>query len=249
MSTIIRISEEYQRGMSSLAEFLKTNADKFRKRMAENELTSFTNRRGSMVLDVVSSRQRKYEQRVIPMVQKWEVFAEGSTLEKMVDKGCPAKIFGLRTGEEETIVQIASNFLEYGKLNGISDENVICSKWAEEVEDMRFAYDLDPVVGGVKGIGLALFNYMRMLSGSDTIKPDVRVKKKLEELGFKVPKSDISIMFLCESIAKDLGISMVELDQLLWFDFNQVEYDDGAGMLFFTKESQSWKTIDKLKKE
>jgi hypothetical protein len=56
-------------------------------------------------------------------------------------------------------------------------------------------------------------------------------------------------MFLCESIAKDLGISMVELDQLLWFDFNQVEYDDGAGMLFFTKESQSWKTIDKLKRE
>ncbi len=64
-----------------------------------------------------------------------------------------------------------------------------------------------------------------------------------------LPRSDISIMFLCESIAKDLGISMVELDQLLWFDFNQVEYDDGAGMVFLTKESQSWKTINKLKRE
>ncbi len=235
--------------MSSLAEFLKTNADKFRRRMAENELTSFANRRGSMVLDVVSSRQRKYEQRVIPMVQKWEVFVEGSTLEKMVTKGCPAKIFGLRTGEEETIVQIASNFLEYGKLNSLEDENEICTKWAQEVEDMRFAYDLDPVVGGVKGIGLALFNYMRMLSGSETIKPDIRVKKKLEELGFKVPKSDISIMFLCESIAKDLDISMVELDQLLWFDFTQDDLDDGTGMLFYTNESQSWKTIDQLNKK
>jgi len=235
--------------MFALAEFLKTNAKEFRKRMSESELTSFTNRRGSMVLDVVASRQRKYEQRVIPMVQKWEVFAEGSTLEIMVTKGCPAKIFGLRSGEEETIVKIASNFLEYGNLNGIRDENQICAKWAQEVEDMRFAYDLDPVVGGVKGIGLALFNYMRMLSGSDTIKPDVRVKKKLEELGFKVPKCDISVMFLCESIAQDLDISLVELDQLLWFDFNQVEFDDGAGMLFYTTESQSWKTIDKLNKE
>ena len=107
MGTNIRISEEYKHGMFALAEFLKTNAKEFKKRMSESELTSFTNRRGSMVLDVVASRQRKYEQRVIPMVQKWEVFAEGSTLEIMVTKGCPAKIFGLRSGEEETIVKIA----------------------------------------------------------------------------------------------------------------------------------------------
>lgn len=246
MSKIIQLSPEYKQGLSELSDFLKTNYDQLCQRMLSNELTSFINRRGSMVVDVVTSRQRKYEARVVPLVAKWEKFAGGSSLEILSRQGIPTKTFGLRSEEEETITSIARNFLEFGKSLNIRDENEICARWANEVEDMRFAFELDPVVGSVKGIGLALFNYMRMLSGSDTIKPDVRVKKKLEQLGFHLPKNDISVMYLCEIIARDLKISLIELDQLLWFEFEQSPIDDGQGLLFLNPGSTSWKTADKL---
>ena len=242
----IQISPEYKAGINELADFLKLKFGQLERRMSNSELTSFTNRRGSMVVDVVASRQRKYEARVVPLVAKWEKFAGGDSLIHLLDKGTPTKLLGLRIGEAETIKNIASNFLDFGERLGIGNENEICARWAHEVEDMRFAYELDPIVGSVKGIGLALFNYMRMLSGADSIKPDVRIKKRLNQLGFKVPKNEISVMYLCELISKDLQISLLELDQLLWFEFNEVEIDNGEGMLFLKQGSNTWKTIDQI---
>lgn len=246
MPNTIQMSPEYRTGIAELADFLKLNYGQLESRMGNSELTSYTNRRGSMVVDVVTSRQRKYEARVVPLVAKWESFAGGKSLDVLAGRGIPTKIFGLREGEEDTIREIASNFLRYGEIKGLDDENQLCARWATEVEDMRFTYELDPIVGSVKGIGLALFNYMRMLSGTDAIKPDVRVKKKLNEFGFKVPKNDISVMYLCELIANDLKISLLELDQLLWFNFQESNTDNGEGLLFLKPGSTSWRTIHKI---
>ena len=246
MEQTIRISSNYQYGIKQLETFLVNNRNQLLERMKNSELMSFEKRRGSMIIDVVTSRQRKYLARVVPLVNNWENYAGGTSIQHLIKSGCPTKLFGLRNGEEQTILTIAHNFLDYGSQRGISDEDELCVQWSREVEGMRFAYDLDPIVGGVKGIGLALFNYMRMLSNSDALKPDVRIKAKLMELGFKVPKSDISILFLCEAIAEDLKLSLLELDQLLWFDYGSNFVDKGEGLLFLTPESNTWKTIDKL---
>lgn len=72
------------------------------------------------------------------------------------------------------------------------------------------------MVGCVKGIGLALFAYMRMRSGADAIKPDIRVKKALRHLGFAVPDDDHAVLILAKAAAEEIRVSRLVLDQLLW---------------------------------
>ena len=71
-------------------------------------------------------------------------------------------------------------------------------------------------MGCVKGIGIALFAYMRMRSGADAIKPDVRVRKSLRSLGFVVPGDDHAVLVLAKAAAIEIGVSRLVLDQLLW---------------------------------
>jgi hypothetical protein len=67
----------------------------------------------------------------------------------------------------------------------------------------------------VKGIGPALFAYMRMRSGADALKPDLRVARALRELGFPVPADQHAIIVVAHAAADDANISLLLLDQLL----------------------------------
>lgn len=61
------------------------------------------------------------------------------------------------------------------------------------------------MVGCVKGIGLALFAFMRMRSGADVIKPDIRVKKAMVSLGFVVSNDDHALLVLAKAAAQEIG--------------------------------------------
>ncbi|MEI6156405.1 MAG: hypothetical protein WCP88_04300, partial [bacterium] len=76
---------------------------------------------------------------------------------------------------------------------------------------------LDPYVG-VKGIGIALYAYLRMRSGADAIKPDVWVARLLMEYGATIrdPKDALEVMQCAEQVALAAGISRLTLDQMLW---------------------------------
>lgn len=91
-----------------------------------------------------------------------------------------------------------------------------CRVWADGVQHLEHAPKLDPVVGGVPGIGPALFAYMRMRCGADALKPDLRVAAALRELGFGVPGDEHSILVIARAAAAELGVSLLVLDQLLW---------------------------------
>ena len=55
-----------------------------------------------------------------------------------------------------------------------------------------------------------------MRCGANAIKPDVRVYKALQLLGLPVPREDNAIILTCQGLSDQLGISALELDQLLW---------------------------------
>ena len=76
---------------------------------------------------------------------------------------------------------------------------------------------LDPVAGAVPGIGPALFAYLRMRSGSDAIKPDLRVANGLRQLGFHVPSGEHAILVVARAAAAEAAIGLLILDQLLWW--------------------------------
>jgi hypothetical protein len=92
----------------------------------------------------------------------------------------------------------------------IEDDYILMNKWAIEANIDK--YDSD-IIGGIKYIGLATFQHLRMNFGVDTVKPDRQVKEVLKrELGFV--GSDKKTIIEVERISKITGYSTIELDQI-----------------------------------
>lgn len=175
----------------------------------------YAGRRGAMVIDVVASRQRPYVSRVLPLVHRWEAVYPAGTLEALADNPPDAATYGLLPAEPATMRTVARNLLELASSLKL-DEDGVCVRWAAGVRGLEHAHTLDPVVGAVPGIGPALFAYLRMRCGADALKADVRVAKRLRELGFVVPGDVHSIMVLARAAAAEIDFDLLALDQLLW---------------------------------
>lgn len=67
----------------------------------------------------------------------------------------------------------------------------------------------------MKGIGPALFAYLRMRCGADALKPDLRVHAALRGLGFEVENEVHTMLVVAHAVAVELEISRLTLDQLL----------------------------------
>lgn len=167
-----------------------------------------------MVFDVVYSRQRRYETRVVPQVARFEADASVTSLAAMAADG-PGDSWGLRKGEAETMRDVARGLLDFPVEETVSEWDR-CRAWAHWA-DFGIAYELDPYVGQVRGIGLALFHYLRMRAGGDTMKPDLRTRNALREHGFPIGNGRPETIYLvATAAARELGVSLLQLDQLLW---------------------------------
>jgi len=172
--------------------------------------------RGAMIVDVVASRRRTYTTRVKRTVERWKDANAEHTIAWLASNRLDAKTYGLSVDEVGTIAKVASNLADFAQVEGLTDEDVACRAWADRAGSVEHAPTLDPIVGSVKGIGLALFAYMRMRSGADAIKVDVRVKRSLRRLGFNLPGDDHATMIVAKAASEEIGVSALVLDQLLW---------------------------------
>lgn len=151
----------------------------------------------------VASRQRRYSTRVRKIVGDWKARNDEHTIAWLADHPVERELYGLSENEVTTIHEVANRL-------------------------RSFAPRLDPVVGSVKGIGLALFAYARMRSGADAIKPDIRVIRAMRSLGFSVPKDDHAVLLIARAAADEIGVSRLVLDQLLWcLDNDEVRDNSG----------------------
>jgi hypothetical protein len=62
-----------------------------------------------------------------------------------------------------------------------------------------------------------LFAYLRMRSGADALKPDLRVARALSKLGFHVPAGSHATLVVAHAAADEVAINLLVLDQLLWW--------------------------------
>jgi hypothetical protein len=116
----------------------------------------------------------------------------------------------LRTGEAKVMQSVAKVLLDFGSRGGIEDENDICLAWAEDSSAHSFILD-------IKGIGPALLQYLRMRSGADSVKIDIRVIEELKNLRLPVEWfTPDGLLQICTELAKEAVCSLVELDQVLW---------------------------------
>jgi hypothetical protein len=184
-------------------------SDKDVKKKAQDYGLIYKNRRGLMVVDVVASRQRKYLEYVVPkLLPQYEAKAADLSLLSLAKK---APIWmPLRTGEAKVMQSVAKVLLDFGNRGRIKDENDICLAWAEDSSAHSDILD-------IKGIGPALLQYLRMRSGADSVKIDVRVMEELKNLRLPVDwfTSD-GLLQICTELAREASCSLVELDQVLW---------------------------------
>jgi hypothetical protein len=176
----------------------------------------YAGQRGAMVVDVVASRRRTYPSRVRRIVNSWLEEARQPTLAWLAANPPDRAHLGLMASEPETMRQVAENLVAFARSRGL-DEEEGCYRWADEVDGLEHAHRLDPVIGGVSGIGPALFALMRMHCGGNALKPDVRVRRELRRLGFEVPTGEHAILVVAKAAAAELGVDLLILDQLLWW--------------------------------
>jgi hypothetical protein len=174
--------------------------------------TRFAGDRAAMVVDVVASRQRRYSTRVTRLVAEFRTSGITALYDLANCRSVPLP--GLRSGEAETMVAVAGGLLAWGVNNPspLNDDDHLVGSWAARAAPFDLAPSLDSFVGTIKGIGPAPYAYLRMRSGADGIKPDVRVRKHLIDLGFVVPRTDCGLLLVAWAAAEDLGVSKLELD-------------------------------------
>jgi len=67
----------------------------------------------------------------------------------------------------------------------------------------------------ISGFGVAGFQYLRMLFGANTTKPDIHIRRFVEGCAGH-PVSDIYALQLLERAATELGIALRDLDTTIW---------------------------------
>jgi hypothetical protein len=91
---------------------------------------------------------------------------------------------------------------------GVTDQEAL-KAWAAQAE---FERDFE---GKVYGLGIAVFQWLVMRQGVETVKPDVHVHRFVTNaLGRSV--SDAEAIALVEAAAAELGIKAYELDWRIW---------------------------------
>jgi hypothetical protein len=190
-------------------------------RFAEEYGNVYRNVRAAMVFDCVMSRQRRYTTIVLPLVEQFKLTLNSRSLQVLAEEGPglggPGRTYPFRRGDAEAIRQVAAGLVRYCNDEELGEEAGVRA-WADEAARFERRWFDDPYVGSVRGVGIATFAYLRMRCGADAIKPDVRVHSALGSLLLPLGDgSDLCTLCVAGAAAEELGVSRLQLDQLLWW--------------------------------
>lgn len=171
------------------------------------------------VIDCVLSLNRRYEQVVRPRVDAFlKVSPEirDCTSLRALITSCetPAQFLrtSLNTNDERravTLVGVLDYVIDIQQQFTAPDEEGRMREWA------AWARPGDYLAVGVPGFGLAGFQYLRMLFGADTTKPDVHVCGYVSNaVGRTV--GDVEALYLVERAASIAGVSIARVDGAIW---------------------------------
>jgi hypothetical protein len=111
--------------------------------------------------------------------------------------------------------------VQFFEAEGVSDQATLIA-WASQSE-----FDRD-FRGRVKGLGIAVYQWLVMRQGVETVKPDVHVRRFAEGVVDR-PLTDIEVVEIVSRAAGQLGLKAHELDWRIW------EHSRGGGLPYPTK--------------
>ena len=104
------------------------------------------------------------------------------------------------------VVKFACQIIQ--KTPDVPEEETL-KKWATQAKPQ------DHRMLNIKGFALASFQYLRILFGADTIKPDVHIKRFIFCI-LSREVSDIEALFLLKAASKHAGLSARAVDLFIW---------------------------------
>ena len=176
---------------------------------------------GSVVLMVVdaafTSIGLNYFTAVVPKVEEFN--------RRFVESGRIKNLRDLAGADVEKLRVVWRNLRSWLAAKGVAaylstqsgDDRAALRGWAQKakVDEWR----ADPI-GGVKGVGLVTFQYLRMMGGVDTVMPDKIVKRVINEIlvkaGLQPVYDDLEFIKRAEEVALACGYRPIELCWMTW---------------------------------
>ncbi|MFH1307463.1 MAG: hypothetical protein ABIH72_01270 [archaeon] len=164
-----------------------------------------------ILIDAVLSINRQYDSFAKPRIEKLRVDLKNTDklkdLHELVAKkqNYFIKLWNYKhTQRAELLRKLTEFFIRYRQQNRFGSDIKAMKHWAENSGKIP-----------VKGIGFKTTQYIRMLLGVSTVKPDVHLHRAVEKvLGKKV--SDEEVVKIVEDSAKKLGLEATTLDHGIW---------------------------------
>lgn len=105
-------------------------------------------------------------------------------------------------------VELLRKLVTYFEADGVTTQEQL-KQWASKVD---FERDFK---GKVKGAGFAIFKWLVMRQGVETVKPDMWIHRFIRDvLGHSV--SDETAVRVLERVAREMGVKAYELDWRIW---------------------------------
>jgi hypothetical protein len=171
------------------------------------------------VIDCVLSLNRRYDSFVVPRLDRFEQthpeIRTISDLQGLIARypSCSAfvsEVLSYRhTERAETLGKVVDWLVKVSGKGSHIEQLSNLQRWANE------ACPRDYLVLDIRGFGLAGFQYLRMLFGANTTKPDIHIRAYVAEC-MERPVSDVEALQLLEQAAGDLGIKVRDLDTTIW---------------------------------
>jgi hypothetical protein len=171
------------------------------------------------VIDCVLSLNRKYDSIVVPRLDEFERrypnISTVADLRGLIASHPSPSIFmaGCLNYNDESRSATLANVVEWlVQIAGEGDYDMQMSNlehWATDAKPDNHS------TLGIAGFGLGGFQYLRMLFGANTTKPDVHIQRYVAScVGHRV--SDTQALALLEAAAPQAGIFLRDLDTTVW---------------------------------
>lgn len=175
-----------------------------------------------IIVDAILSKNRDYDKAKVwidNFEDKYKDIKSLNDLEKMIESEGAIKVTEeIEYKDVSRIIEIkdvAETFLDLKLKYNEQDDLKAMKKWAEGTD---FTKKDDPIFK-IKGVGIATFQYLRILSGAQTCKPDIHIKNFLNDVlgrkkGKKISEESAvrAVTQLAQSIDKDTRI----VDNAIW---------------------------------
>lgn len=145
---------------------------------------------------------------------RWDEIRTGEDLEALFDRhpedqeGNTALAQHLWGYNLWTRAQQLRELTSYFRRIGVTDQESL-RRWAKS---STFERDFQ---GRVKGLGIAVYHWLVMRQGVDTVKPDVHVRRFAEKAVGR-PLSDGDVIDVVVQAAHEIGVKAYELDWAIW---------------------------------